>query len=263
MEMTTPAEFARRLQSLRLEMDRRDPPVGTVEDTDSVSGLILHTNSAKDTRFPSSNLNTVQVVGDPAEITGDKLRQVIRHFADAGIGRFFFWLDPVPGAESLAGLLLECGFEPFVGTTYPVLLRSAANVVSAPCDFVIRRLDPQKNAGIQGCFGDEIAQARFRETIGHPGFDHFAAFYEAQAVATARLFTQDGLSYLNDGGTHEEFRNRGAQSALIAARIARAAEIGSSHVIVKTLGMLETSLNNLRRAGFEILYHRVPYCLPG
>jgi hypothetical protein len=252
--MPTPdlADLSLALTRLRLAMERLEPEPGTEIITD-LPGLLLQRNPAKVSDFPSRNANFTQMLA-PGEVD---LNAVIGQYADRGIGKFFFWLDPLPGSEDLVKALLAKGFQRFDGTTYPVLTRIPETISLPPTEFETRRLEPGEN--IPGCYGDEAARERFRATLGKPGFDHFAAFHEGRPVASARLFTHEGLSYLNDGGTLEEFRNRGAQSALIAARVRRAAELGSRLCIVQTLAFLETSLGNLRRGGFELVYERVAY----
>ena len=59
--------------------------------------------------------------------------------------------------------------------------------------------------------------------------------------------------------TAESHRQRGAQQALIAARIEQAERIGCSILVSETLTMLEHSLRNLQRAGFQEVYEKEVY----
>lgn len=59
--------------------------------------------------------------------------------------------------------------------------------------------------------------------------------------------------------TRESDRRRGAQQALIARRVERAEQLGCSMLVSETLYMLEPSLRNLQRAGFEEVYQKEVY----
>jgi hypothetical protein len=79
-------------------------------------------------------------------------------------------------------------------------------------------------------------------------------------VAGANLYLDGEVADLNTGATSAAFRGRGAQSALIAARIAAARRAGCRWVVSETGWFDETprhsSLNNLLRAGLEPTYIR-------
>jgi hypothetical protein len=65
------------------------------------------------------------------------------------------------------------------------------------------------------------------------------------------------------GATRSEFRRRGAQNAILAARIRRAAELGCTMVVTETGELVEdrpsSSYRNILRAGFEPQYLRANY----
>lgn len=249
------SQLALRLTALRLEMERRQPASAATVNF-SLPGLVLKSNPAAVSPFPSRNQNEVQILETGARVNPPAL---IDYYQSRGVTLFNVWIDPLPTAAALVGDLLAAGFQRFEGTTYPVLVRLPAPAPLPPCDFALRHLDPATDAEAVSCYGDETAQGNFRETLGREGFDHFAAFHEGRPVATGRMFTHQGLSYLNDGGTLENFRNRGAQSALISTRVNRAMELRSELCIVQTLAFLGTSLGNLRRGGFQPVYERIVY----
>jgi GNAT superfamily N-acetyltransferase len=67
------------------------------------------------------------------------------------------------------------------------------------------------------------------------------------------------MGYLMAARTAETHRKRGAQQALIAKRVERAEQIGCSILVSETLTMLEHSLRNLQRAGFQEIYDKEVY----
>ena len=94
----------------------------------------------------------------------------------------------------------------------------------------------------------------------HPGFRPFAAWDGDQIVATANLFIHGDVASLNSAATLPTHRNRGAQSALIAARAAAAVDAGCRWVVAETGkpgdGERDPSLSNLMRCGLRPLYER-------
>ena len=78
-------------------------------------------------------------------------------------------------------------------------------------------------------------------------------------MAIAALCVFEDIGYLMAAATAENDRKRGAQQALIAKRIARAEQTGCSIQVSETLYMIEHSLRNLQRAGFEEAYEKEVY----
>ena len=64
------------------------------------------------------------------------------------------------------------------------------------------------------------------------------------------------------GDGHDPRLARGAQQALIAMRIEKARTVGCTALAVETLTMLEHSLRNLQRAGFEQVFDKEVYGTP-
>jgi GNAT superfamily N-acetyltransferase len=79
-------------------------------------------------------------------------------------------------------------------------------------------------------------------------------------VGAGALFIHDGVGWLGAAGTLPEHRGKGAQSALLAARIALARELGLDTVTTETGERLPDrpagSFRNILRAGFEEAYVR-------
>lgn len=73
----------------------------------------------------------------------------------------------------------------------------------------------------------------------------------------------DEIAYLLSAATSEADRKRGAQQALIAARLARARQLGCAIQVSETLSILEHSLRNLQRAGFREIYEKEVYAWSG
>ncbi|WP_305784902.1 GNAT family N-acetyltransferase [Symbioplanes lichenis] len=93
-----------------------------------------------------------------------------------------------------------------------------------------------------------------------PGFHPFGAWDGDRLVGAGNLYVHDGVASLNTGATHPGFRGRGAQSALIGVRAAKARELGCPWIFTETglpaEGTNNPSLDNMRRLGLRDLYHR-------
>jgi len=96
--------------------------------------------------------------------------------------------------------------------------------------------------------------------VTHPGFRPFAAWDGDQMVAAANLFIHNGVGSLNSTSTLTSHRNRGAQSALIAALGKEAVNGGCRWLCAETGRSADDdtnqSLQNLMRIGLRPLYDR-------
>ena len=97
---------------------------------------------------------------------------------------------------------------------------------------------------------------------GRPGWHCYVARDQAdgEAVAAGALYIEDGIGWLGMAATLGEQRGRGAQGAILAARIARAQELGCAEIVTETgvpgPGGPGPSYRNILRAGFVPTYVR-------
>jgi GNAT superfamily N-acetyltransferase len=106
----------------------------------------------------------------------------------------------------------------------------------------------------------------FAALFARPRWTCFVAFADDEPAAAATLFVCRGIGWLSFDATLPDFRRRGAQTALLAARIKAAAELGCSLVVGES-GALEegrpsNAYRNIVRAGFEPVYDRPNYRSP-
>jgi GNAT superfamily N-acetyltransferase len=96
--------------------------------------------------------------------------------------------------------------------------------------------------------------------VGRPGWTFFGAFDGATLAAVAGLHVQGPAAWFGYAATHAAFRGRGAQSALIAARLRDARTAGCRWCVVETAADTpekpNPSTHNLRRLGFRDAYER-------
>lgn len=97
--------------------------------------------------------------------------------------------------------------------------------------------------------------------VGAEDAQPFLAFAGSQPIAAASMSMHDGVAILAGASTIPEARGRGAQSALLRARLAHAAASGCS---VAMMGALpgSGSQRNAERNGFRIAYTRIKWHRP-
>jgi len=139
------------------------------------------------------------------------------------------------------------------------------------CDLAVRRV----GADEAGTFASVVTEAyelpatAARQCEALPGrarWHCFVAFEGDVPVAGATLFVADALAWFGLAATLPAYRGRGAQSALLAARIRAAAAAGATTLVVETgervAGKPDASYRNLLRFGFREAYLR-PNLSPG
>lgn len=93
--------------------------------------------------------------------------------------------------------------------------------------------------------------------VGAPGWHCFLASDDGEPAAVGALFVDGTSGWLGIGATRSSFRRRGAQSALLAARIETAHAEGVTLVVTETgMGDAGPSYRNIERAGFRPAYVR-------
>jgi GNAT superfamily N-acetyltransferase len=103
---------------------------------------------------------------------------------------------------------------------------------------------------VEGGLGDMLAAV-----VTNPAFRAFGVWDGDRLVAVGNLLVRGPVASLNAGATTPAYRGRGAQSALIAARVEAAAAAGCEWVVAET-GESGSSFNNFRRAGLRSRYLR-------
>jgi len=201
----------------------------------------------------SGNFNRFYVNGREPGLEARAFAEIGARFAAEGIAPFFVYLRPGLEMDVVRGWLRDAGFEQNKWTRYPVLAREGAEPVAFETDLVVREVSATEVARAASVLGETMWDG-YRVSAGKPGMHHFMAFDGARPVAVAGLAVHEGLGYLGWMSTAESARRRGAQQALIAARVAKAQTLGCDVIVSETLTMLTTSLANLERAGFREIY---------
>ena len=206
----------------------------------------------------SLNRNRIYLHGNGTGLTKQGLTALMGKFRSRGVRRFFAWLSPGPGADEVREWLRQLSFTRVQWTRYPTLLHTATPQPLRDTGFEIRTADAADVAAARPWLGDNLMDG-YVSTVGKPGFTHYLMFDGSRPIAAAALVKFADIGYLTYAETAASHRRRGAQSALIAHRVAAARALGCRHIVSQTLTLLADSLANLQRCGFREVYELEAY----
>ncbi len=207
--------------------------------------------------FASTAFNRVHWFTLDTPITGDELNEAIGVLRSRGVRRAFLWMSATGCAGSGAEALARNGAVRVPRVSYVVLARrSSVCVPPRGSTLAVRGVPIADLAGVLSAMGERFSaeSAHAACNLVELGIaEAFAAFDGDVAAAFAALIPDragDGFGHLGWAGTITSQRGRGGQSALIAARVSRAAELGLRWCVSETNSAIPTSLNNLMNLGF-------------
>jgi GNAT superfamily N-acetyltransferase len=203
-------------------------------------------------------------LGDPA--SDAVLDQIDAFFHEAGSTRYSISIAP-DGEPGLADRLQARGF-----TEGYAWMRFVRGLEPAPPVETALRVEQAEDGELFGrivAAGFELppeAGHGFAALAERPAWHLMMAFDGATPVASAALVEHDGVGWFGAAATLPEHRRKGAQNALLAARIERARQLGLDVLTVETGELGEdrpsASYRNILRAGFEELYLRPNFLSP-
>ncbi|MBL8764092.1 MAG: hypothetical protein JNM07_07475 [Phycisphaerae bacterium] len=209
--------------------------------------------------FASTAFNRVHWLTLDAPITRNDLIAADTTLRALDVRRAFLWLSAAGVAGDGDAELRRLGAERVPFVRYLTLARPATPATPpkpAPLGARLIPLDelPGTLDAVSDWYGKDGIPAAL--SMARAGVSEFhGAFEGATPVALGALLMDrgargNGWGYLGWAGTDPRHRGRGAQSALIASRVSRAAELGAAWCISETNTAVETSLRNLMRIGF-------------
>jgi GNAT superfamily N-acetyltransferase len=211
-------------------------------------------------------LNRVVGLGFEGPVSPADLDEIIAQYTDAGVSRFFVQPGPTADNGSLPRLLLDRGFQHY--NNWVKLHRNVAPVSDVSTDLAVRRVDADQaeafGRNVAECFGwPEPVGSWVADLVGRPGWMHYMAFDGPKPVATGSLYWRGEYAWIDFATTLPDYRGRGAQSAILARRIADAAESGCHTIAVETAEETPEksapSYRNMVRYGFRQSYLRPNY----
>lgn len=233
------------------------PPALGARSADLAGVLCLRLDES----IPITMFNRALGLGLDTPADQGQLDRVLRFLAGV---HGYVTVAPAARPPELAAWLAERNFVPDDGWTK--FQRSPAEPPQARTELRVER-DARGEAfaeaavrgfGVPAVFADWL-----RPLAARPGWQCFAAFDGDTPAGAGALYVAGDVGWIGIGATVPEQRGKGAQGALLAARIAAAAEAGCTVVVTETGepvdGRPNGSFRNILRAGFEPRYVRANY----
>lgn len=251
-----------------------------VEVHRDAAGLRLTTRE-----FDHPMFNRTLCVGLEPEAPGpeEALRRAKAHYAGAGVRRWMLQVLPHVETEAFRELAGAEGVTPLRG--WRKHLGPSRGDIAAGTDLQVVRIGTPaaggegraptmagawagivvENFGLPGWFSPWL-----EGLIDRPGWRLYLALWDGRPVATGALFVGRGpasrFGQLTFAATDAAHRGRGAQSALVARRVADARELGVPWIVSETdepmPGQANPSSRNLERLGFPGVYVRANWGPP-
>jgi ribosomal protein S18 acetylase RimI-like enzyme len=216
---------------------------------------------------PSTMLNRVIGLGLDAPATDDDLEAIESFFGRHG-RPFYVSLNRKAKPSDLAGRLERRGFaaayawmkftrgpEPLPQTDSPLRVELAEP-----------RHGPDFGDIVAAGYGLEPFVATWLAELPKTSWRCYLAYDGEDPAGAAALFVHEDTGYLTFAATKAEHRRKGAQSALLAARIRDAVEAGCTMLVTETGERIpmkpSDSYRNILRFGFEEAYVRPNYLSP-
>jgi GNAT superfamily N-acetyltransferase len=232
----------------------------TLEAYRRIAPVVVEAGGAVAMRFPdapdSPMLNRAVGLGVDAPATEDDVDAVIAAMGD----RTSFYIAVAPAARppELPRWLEARGLEP--GWGWMSFRRCLDDPEMRPTALRIEEVETSEQAGafariVRIGYALPEAVERAVARVADAGWRCWLALDGDVPASAAGMFVAEDAAYLGFAATLPEHRGKGAQNALLAARIGRARELGCDVVLTETGERRDelpsNSYRNLLRTGFE------------
>jgi GNAT superfamily N-acetyltransferase len=198
--------------------------------------------------------------------TTPQLDSIESFFRDRGAD-VFHEVSPLADPAVLA-MLAERDYHPIELTSVMHMRltpdRPAATGRASP-EITVRRIDPGEERvwaeTMARGWGEMLELGAFMQDFGRISVESktcFVAEWDGSPIAAAAIALHDGVALLAGASTDPAFRGRGAQAALLDARLGYAASVGSDLAMMGALPG-NASQRNGERQGFRIAYTRIKW----
>lgn len=218
--------------------------------------------------FWAGRLNRVAGFGVFEPASEATLDEIVHAYRSRGIKSFFIWMSPTAESEEVQSWLTRRGFKHDRNAAR--IARRTADAAKIETDLRIARATPDDKEAIAQVsvagFNSTIERGRIiADSIDRPDWRWYIAWDGDKPVGAGGLYVREGIGWLGYGSTIPDARKRGAQSAIIAARVAAAREMGCDWVTSETAEDTPeapvSSYHNMIRNVFELVHIMKAYTL--
>jgi GNAT superfamily N-acetyltransferase len=227
-----------------------------------IAGGVANSTSTDTSGFWSKALG----FGFDEPVTADVIEEVCAFYREAGTPKAVLQLAPSVLPADWAEIAAKQGLT--AGGKWVKVVADVDTVTAKTVETKGLRVgpvsavdSPKWTSTMLGVFGmdDSIAPA-FLASATRPGWQPFAAWLDDEIVTTGSVFINGETGQCVAGATKPEARGRGGQTAVLKARADAARQAGCRWVVTETgaegPGEHNSSLHNMLRLGFEVLYER-------
>jgi len=173
----------------------------------------------------------------------------------------------VPEQRSLEDALVARRYEPV--RSWMKFERGVEATAVHETDLTVREATDPEPFALVTCEGyglPDAARPVFAALVGAPDWHCFVAWAGDEPAGAGALHLDGEAAWLGVGATRPQFRRRGAQAAVLAARIDAARAAGATMLATETGERVpdqpSTSYRNILRAGFREAYVRANWRSP-
>lgn len=212
---------------------------------------------------PSILINRVLGLGSQATPSVGQLAEIRNLYRDAGVQRFFLHVTPGIKDEQLVENLSVAGYEKYRG--WMKFSRGPDPIPPARSDLEVRRIGAEHATEFAAIVAPAFdmtpaCEPAIAALVLDNNWQLFMSFDGDDPAGTGAMYLRDDVAYMDFGATHPDFRCRGSQSAVLAARMQAALDAGCKKFVTMTgeevPGDPQHSYSNILKRGFEEAYLR-------
>ena len=254
------------LLDLHAAADARDREALGIECLETGTALV---SIARELPPSAILVNRVLGLGLAAPAARAEVDAIVAAYRDRGVEQFFVHLHPDAQPAELGAWLRDAGLEAARG--WQKFARDPLAVETPATDLEVREIGGEHGNAFAEivCNGFDLGDAAMPWLTKLPGredWHFFMTFAGDEPAGVGALFVRDRVAWTDYGATAPEFRRRGSQGALMAARLERALELGCRKIYactgVAVPGDPQHSYRNILKAGFGEAYVRANYAPP-
>jgi GNAT superfamily N-acetyltransferase len=216
---------------------------------------------------PSAVYSRVLGLGVEEPATPELVDAVLAELRRLGVSRAFAHVGPYSRPSGFAQWLVDRGLTRY-RRSWMRFVREREAVSEARTELSMRPAQREDCEALDAVACEafevpDVARGAFGAVVGRPGWHVFVAADGDKIVGVGSLFVENDLGWVAFGSVAQSSRGRGAQSALLQARIQQALDLGCRAIFTETgeavPGDPQHSYRNILRAGFRELVLRDNY----
>jgi GNAT superfamily N-acetyltransferase len=264
---TSPLALAPRLEraeAVAMTSVYRDGRASGVEAVGARQTMIAGASVTAITVLDSAFFNRVVGLGSQGPVTRDDVAAISAYYRSIGLGESMIQVPREVMTPDIEGWLTEAGY--VRGRNWVKLWHPLDEVRDAETSLRIAQVGPDEADAFASIvvdameFPPEVGPLA-AAVVGVYGWRHYLGYDGDTPVAATAMFIDGETAWFGFGATLAAARGRGGQSAMFAARLRDARDLGCTLAVTETgeetpEDPVNPSYRNMLRAGFTLAYAR-------